>query len=170
MLKAVFPGTFDPITVGHLDVLRRALKIFDRITIAIFENIQKKPLFPLEDRLAFISKSTQVFRTKVSVETFEGLLSEYCKKNQIRFVIKGLRALSDYEYETKMALINREINPDLETIFLVSPPEMATISSSVVRELLYFNGDISRYVPEKALQPIIAAYKKLQSGKLRNNN
>ncbi|MFN4084235.1 MAG: pantetheine-phosphate adenylyltransferase [Bacteroidia bacterium] len=143
---ALFPGTFDPITVGHLNILERALNLFDEIIIGIGHNSSKITLFPLEDRLKWIEEIVQQYK-HVRVESYEGLTVDFCKKVNANYIIRGLRNMSDFDYEKNIAQMNKLVYPNAETIFLMCDPAFTPISSSVVRDLIRNGGDATGYVP-----------------------
>lgn len=155
----VYPGSFDPITVGHMDIIRRASRIFDRVIVAVLHNPAKKGCFPLEQRLEMIKKACADLPT-VSVDAFDGLLVEYLKKTGAQVVVRGLRAVTDFEAEFQMAQVNHQVSPEMETLFMMTLPEHAYISSSVVRELATFGGDVSQFVPEEILDEVKAHFSK----------
>ena len=146
MSLAVYPGTFDPITNGHVDILRRSLKIFDRVVVALADNIRKKPLFSLAERTAFISDALGG-DPRLEVDAFQGLLADYCRRRGATVVVRGLRALADFEYEFQLAHMNRHLAPDVETMFLMTGEESFYVSSSLVKEVALMGGDVSRMVP-----------------------
>jgi pantetheine-phosphate adenylyltransferase len=143
---AVYPGSFDPITNGHLSIVKRALKIFDKVIIAILRNPQKAPLFSLEERIDMIK---EVLRNEpnIEVDTFDGLLVDYVVQKDARVVLRGLRALSDFEYEFQMALMNRKLNRDVQSIFLMTDYKWFYTSSTIIKEAASFDGDIAGLVP-----------------------
>jgi len=143
---AVYPGTFDPITNGHVDILRRSLKIFDRVVVAVAENIRKTPLFSLTERRAMIADALDR-DSRLEVDAFQGLLAEYCRSRGANVVIRGLRALADFEYEFQLAHMNRRLAPDVETLFLMTGEDSFYVSSSLVKEVALMGGDVSRMVP-----------------------
>jgi len=143
---AVYPGTFDPITNGHVDILRRSLKIFDRVVVALADNIRKSPLFSLEQRRTMIVEALGG-EPRVEVDAFQGLLAEYCRRRSAAVVIRGLRALADFEYEFQTAHMNRRLAPDVETLFLMTGEESFYVSSSLVKEVALMGGDVSALVP-----------------------
>ena len=143
---AVYPGTFDPITNGHLSIVNRALKIFDKLIIAILNNPQKRPLFSLEERILMIEKVLKS-KSNVEVDSFDGLLVDYVIKKNSNVVLRGIRALSDFEFEFQMALMNRKLNRDVQSIFLMTDYKWFYISSTIIKEAASFNGDISGLVP-----------------------
>lgn len=150
----VYPGTFDPITYGHIDVVERALKIFDKIIIAVSSFPRKDFLFTVEERISLIK---EVFEKNenVEVERFDGLLVDYLKEKGIKIVIRGLRAISDFDYEFQMVLVNRKLNKEIETVFLMPREEFFYISSSIVKEIAKLGGNVSCFVPknvERALR------------------
>ena len=146
MSLAVYPGTFDPITNGHVDILRRSLKIFDRVVVALADNIRKKPLFSLAERRGFITEALGG-DPRLEVDAFQGLLADYCRKRGASVVVRGLRALADFEYEFQLAHMNRHLAPDVETMFLMTGEESFYVSSSLVKEVALMGGDVARMVP-----------------------
>ncbi len=152
---AIYAGSFDPITFGHLDLVRRASRIFPRLTIAVTENTDKTPFFPLNQRLSLVQECVSAF-TGVEVLSFSGLLIDFAVRREARVLIRGLRAVSDFEYEFQMALTNRKLSPDLETIFLMPSEAFSYISSRMVKEIFSLGGDVSAFVPP----PVVRAFKK----------
>lgn len=147
MKRAIYPGTFDPVTYGHIDVIRRSAKIVDELVIGVLVNNQKTPLFSPEERVEMLESVVKDI-PNVRVVAFNGLLIDFAEEQNANFVIRGLRAVTDFEYELQMAQTNRIIDPDIDTIFLTTSLEYAYLSSSTVREVASFNGDISKFVPE----------------------
>jgi pantetheine-phosphate adenylyltransferase len=143
---AVYPGSFDPITFGHLDIINRALKIFDEVVIAVARNERKSPLFSVEERVDLI-KSVMKQNERVKVDTFDGLLVDYARSRKAQAIIRGLRAISDFEYELQMAQINRGISKDVETVFLMTSVFYSFLSSSIVKEVHSLKGPIDGLVP-----------------------
>jgi len=145
---AIFPGSFDPITIGHVDLIRRAAPLFDKIIVAIGVNTQKKYLFPIERRLSWLE---DVFAEddSIFVEHYEGLTADYCKKVGAKYLVRGLRNSSDFEYEKTISQINNIIGEGIETIFLISKPEYSHISSTIVREVLKGKANISSFLPKE---------------------
>jgi pantetheine-phosphate adenylyltransferase len=143
---AVYPGSFDPITFGHLDIINRALKIFDEVVIAVARNEKKNPLFTVEERVELIEKVMEG-NDRAKVDTFDGLLIDYVRASGARAIIRGLRAISDFEYELQMAQINRSISKDVETVFLMTSVFYSFLSSSVVKEVSSLNGPVDGMVP-----------------------
>ena len=145
-ILAVYPGTFDPITNGHADILRRALGLFGRVVVALAENPRKVPLFSIEERRAMITDALGR-DPRIEVDAFEGLLVDYVRRRGAGVVIRGLRALADFEYEFQQAHMNRHLAPEVETIFLMTSEESFFVSSSLVKEVALMGGDVSRMVP-----------------------
>ncbi|MEK6755993.1 MAG: pantetheine-phosphate adenylyltransferase [Bacteroidota bacterium] len=146
MKIAIYPGTFDPITNGHLDILERAMKLFDKVIISIARNSTKNPEFSEEERLAMIKEAVKGLKG-VEVDSFEGLLVEYARKKKATAVVRGLRAISDFEYELQMALMNRRLNEELVTVFLMPNEKYTYLNSSIVREIARHGGDVKNFLP-----------------------
>ena len=146
MRLAVYPGTFDPITNGHVDILRRSLKIFDRVVVALAENVRKAPLFSIDERRRMIADALGG-DARLEIDAFQGLLADYCRRRGASVVIRGLRALADFEYEFQTAHMNRRLAPDVETMFLMTSEESFYVSSSLVKEVALMGGDVSGLVP-----------------------
>ncbi|GBC77877.1 Phosphopantetheine adenylyltransferase [bacterium HR08] len=145
MRRAIYPGSFDPLTNGHLDLIERATRLFDEVIVAVLVNPAKTPLFTVQERVEMIR---EVVRSpQVRVDTFDGLLVEYARKVQARVIIRGIRAISDYEYEFQMALMNRRLDPTIETIFMMPAEPYTYLSSRLVKEVCALGGDISGVVP-----------------------
>lgn len=146
MKRAVFPGSFDPITIGHVDIVKRALPLFDEVIIAVGINSQKATLFPLEMRKAWIEK---VFKNenKVRADSYEGLTIEYCKRVEANYIIRGIRSALDFEYEKTIAHLNHAMEENVETILILSAPELSSISSTIVREIIRGKGMASKFIP-----------------------
>lgn len=148
MKKAVYPGSFDPVTFGHLDVIERASKMFDELTVSVLDNVKKTPLFSVEERVNILKEATKHL-PNVKVDSFQGLLIDYCRDKGIHIAVRGLRAITDFEYELQIAQTNKKLSHDeLETVFLTTSIEYSYLSSSGVKEIACFNGDISQCVPE----------------------
>jgi pantetheine-phosphate adenylyltransferase len=160
-LVAVYPGTFDPITNGHVDIVRRALALFDQVVVAVADNVRKAPLFTLEERLQMIRASVGD-DPRVEVDAFTGLLVDYAKRRKARALIRGLRAIADFEYEFQFAHMNRHLAPGVETVFLMTSEESFYVSSSLVKEVATMGGDITRIVPPAVVE---AFKRKLKDGK-----
>ncbi|NLH39865.1 MAG: pantetheine-phosphate adenylyltransferase [Elusimicrobia bacterium] len=162
---AVYPGSFDPLTYGHMDVIQRSLKIFDRVVVSIFINSNKKSLFSVEERCDILKKvllQSAINRKSIEIDCFDGLLVDYLKEKKTDIVIRGLRAISDLEYEFQYAASNRTLYPDIETIFFMPRQRYSYLSSSVVREIAYFNGDVSKMVPPYVVKKIKEKFKQLK--------
>lgn len=146
MRTAIYPGSFDPLTNGHLDVLERASELFDRVIVAIARNESKHPLFTLEERLALMKPAIAPIKN-ARADIFEGLLVEYAEKQKARAIVRGLRAVSDFEFEFQMALMNRKLDESIETIFMMPKETYTFISSRIVKEIARLGGDVSPFVP-----------------------
>ncbi|MDQ3926762.1 MAG: pantetheine-phosphate adenylyltransferase [Actinomycetota bacterium] len=153
MKIAICPGSFDPITVGHMDVIRRACKIYDHVVVAVGANLRKKPRLPAEERARLIEKATAGLEN-LSVEVMEGLLVNFAREQGARSVVKGLRAVSDFESEFEQAQLNRTLYPEFETVFIMAAAEHSFLSSSAVREIASYGGDVRELVPEE-IQEIV---------------
>ena len=165
MVTAICPGSFDPITLGHLNIIRRAAKIFDRVVVVCMVNADKKsPLFTLEERVELIRRVVRRF-PNVTVDTSSRLLAEYAKQFEHAVLVKGLRAVSDYESEAQMALINKKMNPNLETVFLTSSEKYTYISSSVVKEMARYGTDLRKFVPMEILDDVIEKTREQEAAK-----
>ena len=158
MKRAIYPGSFDPMTLGHLDIIRRAAPMFDELTVAVLNNTQKTPLFSVEERVNILEKATKEL-PNVKVSSFSGLLIDYCRDNGFHIAVRGLRAITDFEYELQIAQANRQMSKDaLDTIFLTTSLEYAYLSSTSVKEFASFNGDISKCVPDWEAELIYQKY------------
>jgi len=154
MKIAVYPGTFDPITNGHIDIIERATKLFDTVIVAVSSNKDKNTMFSLDERLAMTQKATSIFGANVQVEIFDSLLVDFASSHNVSTIIRGLRAVSDFEYELQMGYANRSLNNEIQTIYLMPSLEYAFISSSVVRSILKYNGDVSHLVPSEIMESL----------------
>jgi len=161
---AVYPGSYDPLTNGHIDIITRGLKIFDKIIVAALKNPSKVYLFPLEERLEML-RETFKNSPDIEIDYFEGLLVDYLKKKDITTVVRGLRAISDFEIEFQMALMNRQITNEIETIFLVPSIKYSFVSSRLVKEIYHLGGEISSMVPEIVNRKLKEKYKNLAPGR-----
>jgi pantetheine-phosphate adenylyltransferase len=143
---AIYPGSFDPLTNGHVDIIQRGSRLFDRIVVAILLNIEKAPLFTVEER---VDIAREVFRKnpKVEIDTFDGLLVEYARRKGASVIVRGLRAISDFEYEMQMALMNRNLNPEVETVFMMPAETYTYVSSRIVKEVVALGGSVTNLVP-----------------------
>jgi len=159
MSIAICPGSFDPITLGHLNIIRRTSKIFDRVIVCIMHNAMKpNPMFTVEEKVEMVRKATQRY-PNVTVDWSDGLLAEYARQYPGAVIVKGLRAASDFEYEFQMNLINKQINPELETMFLTASGKYTFLSSSVVREMAFYGADLTGLVPNELIEQIEAKAK-----------
>ena len=152
---AIYPGSFDPVTNGHLDLIERAARIFERLVVAVLRNTEKAPLFTLGERVDMLHEVTQAF-SNVEVDTFDGLLVDYARRRQARVLLRGIRAVSDYEYELQMALLNRKLEPGLETVFMLPAVSYSFVSSRLVREVARLGGPVSGLVPPAVEQRLRA--------------
>jgi pantetheine-phosphate adenylyltransferase len=150
---ALFPGTFDPITLGHTDIINRALPLFDKLYIGIGRNANKQPMFSEEQRMNWI-KSIYIKNDKVEVVVYEGLTVDCCKKIGANFILRGIRYVNDFEYEKAIADMNRSIADNIETVFLTCLPQYTSVASTLVRDVLKYGGDVSKFLPEEVLQSI----------------
>ncbi len=145
--KVICPGSFDPVTIGHIDIISRASGMFDHVIVAVLNNLVKNPSFTTDERIALLKQATKEF-DNVEIVGFDGLLADYAKKRGVNVIVKGLRAVSDFEYEFQQALTNKKLNPELETVFLTSNAEYMYLSSSMVKQVASLGGDISSFVPQ----------------------
>lgn len=159
MKKAIYPGTFDPVTVGHVDVIRRAAHIFDNLVVAVAKSTRKNTWFSLEERVQLVREASADLKN-VEVTTFDGLLVDFVRKSNVGVVVRGLRAFSDFDYEFHMALTNRKLAPDIETVFLMTSEAFSYVSSSSVREIWGLGGDTSDFVPACVLKALEAKREK----------
>lgn len=160
MKSAIYPGSFDPVTYGHLDVIQRAANIFDELTVSVLHNVGKTALFSVEERVKMLEEATKDM-PNVKVDSFSGLLIDYARSKNVGVVIRGLRAITDFEYELQIAQTNRKFsNGELDTMFLTTALEYAYLSSSTVKEIAYFNGDISPSVPDFVAKELYRKYHK----------
>ena len=151
---AICPGSFDPVTVGHIDIIKRAMGMFDKVIVVVMNNSAKTPLFTAEERVQMLCKVTENM-SNVEVDSYGGLLAEYAREKGATVVVKGLRAVSDFEYEFQMALTNKKLNPEIDTVFLTTKAENMYLSSSLVRQVGFMGGDISEFVPAEIKQDIL---------------
>ncbi|MCK4322144.1 pantetheine-phosphate adenylyltransferase [candidate division WOR-3 bacterium] len=161
MKKAIYPGTFDPITNGHIDILERSLKIFDEVTLLVAEHYSKETLFTPEERKELIEIALKDI-DNVNIKIWTGLTAEYVNTHKIDAVIRGMRAISDFEYEFQMGMMNRKLSPNIEIIYFFPDEKYIFLSSRVLKEIAYFNGDISEFVPEEVAKRLKERIKKLR--------
>ena len=152
MKIAIYPGSFDPITNGHIDIINRASKLYDKLIIAVASNSNKKSLLSKSQRVDILEES--VSSNKIKIDSFEGLLVDYANKQNVYTIIRGLRTLSDFEYEFRMAIMNRNLNPSIETIFLMTDEKYSHISSSSIKEIYLLDGDIGPFVPDAVINKL----------------
>jgi pantetheine-phosphate adenylyltransferase len=158
---AVYPGTFDPVTMGHLDVINRSLNLFDKVVVVIAVNSSKEPLFTLEERVAMIRKSFPESEKRIEVDTVDGLLVDYAYRKGAKAIIRGLRAVSDFDYEFQLALMNRRIEREVETVFLMTGFRWIFISSSIIKESARYGGDVSGLVPDHVCEKLREKFLKI---------
>jgi len=158
MRTAIYPGSFDPLTNGHLDVIQRATKLFDRVVVAVAKSESKQPLFTLDERLQIVARSIQQLPT-VEADAFDGLLVEYVQRRSAQAVVRGLRAVSDFEFEFQMALMNRSLNEHIETIFMMPKDTYTFLSSRIVKEIARLGGDVRAFVPAHVATALLSKFK-----------
>lgn len=158
MTRAIYPGSFDPVTLGHLDIIKRASKIFDELIVGVLNNNSKSPLFSVEKRVKMLNDVVKDL-PNVEVMSFEGLLVDFARKVDAQIIVRGLRAVTDFEYELQMSQTNTVLNENVDTIFFTTSLEYAYLSSSTVREAAYFGADISKFVPESVVQQVYDKFK-----------
>ncbi len=163
MLKAIYPGSFDPMTLGHLDIVKRSAKLVDELIVSVLNNNTKMPLFSVKERVKMIEEVVCDL-PNVRVKSFSGLLVDFAKQEQADMVIRGLRAITDFEYELQMSQMNRKLDHDVETVFMTTSLEYSYLSSSTVKEVAAFGGDISQFVPESVAKEI---QKKMSKGECK---
>ena len=146
MSIAVYPGSFDPVTYGHLDIIKRSIRVFDKLVIGILLNSEKNPLFSMEERVEFLTEATKDMEN-VEVKSFSGLLVDFARENNADITVRGLRAVTDFEYELQIAQINNKLDSNLDTMFFTTSTEYAYLSSTIVREIASYHGDVSELVP-----------------------
>lgn len=157
MKRAIYPGSFDPVTLGHMDIISRAAKVVDELIVAVLINSAKKPLFSVEERVSMLEEMTRDI-PNVKVKSFDGLLVEYAESEKADFIVRGLRAVTDFEYELQIAQSNHIVNPRVDTLFLTTSLEYAYLSSTIVKEIASYGGDISHFVPEQLMERIYTKY------------
>lgn len=157
MVKAIYPGSFDPVTYGHLDIIERASKVVDELIIGVLVNNAKNPLFSMDERLELLRETTKKF-SNVSVQSFQGLTINFAKKNDAKLIIRGLRAVTDFESEMQIAQTNHSIDPDIDTMFFTTSLEYAFLSSTIAREVAYYGSDVSKLVPPVVMEAFKKKY------------
>ncbi|MBA3819679.1 MAG: pantetheine-phosphate adenylyltransferase [Deltaproteobacteria bacterium] len=157
---AVYPGTFDPITNGHLDILERALAVFKQVVVTIAPNIRKNPLFTTDERIEFIREALPQYGNRLEFQVFEGLLVDFCRSQGATVIVRGLRALADFEYEFQFAHMNRRLAPGVDTVFFMTDERNHYVSSSLVKEVASLGGDVSGLVPAAVVTALAAKYRK----------
>ena len=163
MADALFPGSFDPVTYGHLDVVRRASHIFDHVEIAVAVNVSKKSIFTVAERLEMLRELTREF-VNVRVSSFEGLTVQYMRKKNVRALVRGIRTFSDFEYEAALANANRRLAPEVETVFIMSGTEYSFVSSRIIRELASLDGNVQAFVPDIVAQKLLVKFREKNGG------
>lgn len=157
MKRAIYPGSFDPVTNGHLDMIERSAKLVDELVVGVLNNSAKKSLFSVDERVSMLKELTAQF-SNVKIDSFDGLLVDFAKRIEAPIVIRGLRAVTDFEYELQIAQTNHEVYPEIETVFLTTRLEYAYISSTMVKEFASYGGNISHFVPQQIVERIYAKY------------
>lgn len=163
MLRAIYPGSFDPVTFGHIDIIRRSAAITDELIVGVLQNKAKTPLFSVEERVKMLGEVTKEIKN-VKIVPFEGLLIDFAKEMEAKVIVRGLRAVTDFEYELQMAQTNHKLNSEIETLFMTTSLDYSYLSSSVVREIAAFDGDISQFVPEQVMEQVT---KKIKEKKIQ---
>lgn len=158
MKKAIYPGSFDPVTLGHLDIIERSAKLADHLIVGVLMNNSKSPLFSVEERVNMLKEVTSHI-PNVEIKSFSGLLVDFAKEQEVSIIVRGLRAVTDFEYELQMSQTNRIVSDDIDTIFLNTNLKYAYLSSSVVKEIAKYGGDISKFVPECIIEKVKEKYK-----------
>ena len=154
MSVAVYPGSFDPVTLGHLDIIERSAKIMDKVIVGVLKNNSKTPLFSVEERVNILEKATRDI-PNVIIKPFDGLSVNFARENQAQVIVRGLRAVTDFEYELQMAQTNRVLAPDVDTVFLTTSLEYAYVSSTIMKEVARFGGDLSSFAPAEIIQELL---------------
>lgn len=153
MIRAIYPGSFDPVTLGHLDIIRRAAQTVDELIVGVLNNGSKTPLFTIDERVGMLREVTEGL-SNVKVMSFSGLLVDFARQTEATIVVRGLRAISDFEYELQMAQTNHKLNPRVDTMFLATGLEYSYLSSTIVKEVAFFDGDIREFVPEAVVERV----------------
>ena len=152
----VYPGTFDPITLGHMDIIRRGAKLVDRLVVGVTTNASKSPMFTIEERMAMVRREVEGVAGEIHVVAFDSLLMDFAEREGAKVIVRGLRAVADFEYEYQMAGMNQQINPRVETVFLMADVALQPIASKLVKEIALFGGDIAKFVPPAVSEEVIA--------------
>lgn len=160
MTTAIYPGSFDPLTFGHVDIIERSARLFDNVIVAILINAQKAPLFSVDDRIGIMREILKPRFKNVEVDVFHGLLVDYAKQKQAKVIVRGIRAVTDYEYEFQMALMNRRLNADIETVFMMPAEKYSYLSSRLVKEIAELGGSVAGLVPETVEQRLKQRFQK----------
>lgn len=166
MIRAIYPGSFDPVTLGHLDIIKRASQTVNELIVGVLNNGGKSPMFTVEERVEILKEVTKDL-PNVKIMAFSGLLADFARETESKFIVRGLRAISDFDYELQMAQTNRKLNPNMDTMFLATSLDYSYLSSSTVKEVASFDGDISEFVPEIVVEKV---RKKVRERKLRKNS
>ena len=161
MRVGIYPGSFDPVTLGHLDIIKRASKLVDCLIIGVLRNSSKTPLFTTQERIEFLKKATEDI-PNIIIEEYQGLLVDYADEKEADIIVRGLRAITDFEYELQLAQTNHKLNPKVDTVFLTTSVEYAYLSSSTVREIASYGGKIEQFVPSCIVQPMYDKYNELR--------
>lgn len=157
MTRAIYPGSFDPVTFGHIDIIKRSANLFDEIIVGVLNNTSKSPLFSVEERVNMLKEATRDI-PNIRIASFSGLLVDFVKETEATVVVRGLRAITDFEYELQLAQTNHVLNPNIDTMFLTAKLEYLYLSSTIVREVAAFGGDISKFVPEEIAMKMYDKY------------
>ena len=157
----VYPGTFDPVTLGHMDIIRRGAKLVDRLVIGVTTNPSKSPMFTIEERMATVRREVADVDGDIEVVAFDSLLMDFAERQGAKVIVRGLRAVADFEYEYQMAGMNQQINPRVETVFLMADVALQPIASRLVKEIALYGGDIAKFVPESVREEVVARVEKI---------
>ena len=161
MRIGVYPGTFDPVTLGHMDIIRRGAKLVDKLVVGVTTNASKSPMFSVEERLAMVRRETADLQAEIEVVTFDSLLMDFAEAQGASIIVRGLRAVADFEYEYQMAGMNQQLNNRVETVFLMADVALQPIASRLVKEIALYNGDIRKFTPPMVAQEVVARVKKI---------
>lgn len=157
----VYPGTFDPVTLGHMDIIRRGAKLVDRLVVGVTTNASKSPMFTIDERLAMVRREVAGVDGDVEVVAFDSLLMDFAERQGAKVIVRGLRAVADFEYEYQMAGMNQQINPRVETVFLMADVALQPIASRLVKEIALYGGNIAKFVPESVREEVVARVEKI---------